>query len=400
MKRLGLFLSTGLHDGGAFQYSQLLMEALVALPTAEYSVVVAYADPVWLQKVRSLGLEAFSVSLGQLVPAIALLPELLGARSRSWQRRVAYLHPSTAKVVSRGCDLWIFPQQDVWSTFFPVPALAAIHDLMHHYEPHFAETSSYPRLRFRHAYLGKVARDAQGVLVDSETGRRHVTETFGVSVDRLFVLPYIAHPHLVRARAPADFDRRYQLPKKFLFYPAQFWEHKNHLRLLDAMADCRQNCPDLKLVLVGSHKRKFEAVRRRMQELQLEDSVLLAGYVPQCDMAEFYRRARGLIFPTLFGPTNIPPLEAFALGCPVAASNIYGMPEQIENAGLLFNPLNTGEIASCILRLWNDDRLCEELKVRGRRKAASWGEREFQEAVNKIVRDVTSSHREVAGAPQ
>lgn len=46
-------------------------------------------------------------------------------------------------------------------------------------------------------------------------------------------------------------------------------------------------------------------------------------------MPEFYRRARRMVMPTYFGPTNIPPLEANALGCPVAVSKVYGMPEQL-----------------------------------------------------------------------
>ena len=54
-------------------------------------------------------------------------------------------------------------------------------------------------------------------------------------------------------------------------------------------------------------------------------------------MISFYKYAVALVMPTFFGPTNIPPLEAFALGCPVITSNIYGIPEQVGDAALLVN---------------------------------------------------------------
>ena len=82
-------------------------------------------------------------------------------------------------------------------------------------------------------------------------------------------------------------------------------------------------------------------------------------------MPEFYRRARAMVMPTFFGPTNIPPLEAFALGCPVAVSNIYGIPEQVGDAALLFDPNSVEEIADCIERLWQDDALCASLISKG-----------------------------------
>jgi hypothetical protein len=53
-------------------------------------------------------------------------------------------------------------------------------------------------------------------------------------------------------------------------------------------------------------------------------------------MPELYRRARALVMP----------LEAFEIGCPVAISGIYAMPEQAGDAALLFNPESVDEMLS------------------------------------------------------
>jgi glycosyltransferase involved in cell wall biosynthesis len=108
-------------------------------------------------------------------------------------------------------------------------------------------------------------------------------------------------------------------------------------------------------------------------------------------MAPIYQRARALIMPTFFGPTNIPPLEAFSLGCPVAISKIYGMPEQVGNAALLFDPSSETEIAEIMYRLWTDDELCDTLARKGRVRATIWNRSTFQERFEEILNCITDN---------
>src|SRR6185503_2369353 len=117
----------------------------------------------------------------------------------------------------------------------------------------------------------------------------------------------------------------------------------------------------------------------------IESSVSFVGRVPDADMAQFYRRARCLVMPTFFGPTNIPPLEAFALGCPAAVSGIYGMPEQVGDAALTFDPRSQDEIADALRRLWTDDALCLRLRERGHERARAWNQAAFNRRLEAIL---------------
>lgn len=141
-------------------------------------------------------------------------------------------------------------------------------------------------------------------------------------------------------------------------------------------------------MLSGGRQNAYEAVVRQVQGLGLGDDVIFLGYVPDEDMPELYRRARALVMPTYYGPTNIPPLEAFAVGCPVAISGIYAMPEQAGGAALHFHPDSSEEIACCIRRLWTDDALCAELSEKGRQRAAQWGQEQFNARLRAIVEAV------------
>jgi glycosyltransferase involved in cell wall biosynthesis len=210
-------------------------------------------------------------------------------------------------------------------------------------------------------------------------------ESYGLPEERLHILPYIPPKYIHARQVSNDPASKCDLPKKFIFYPAHFWEHKNHTRLISSVGRLIQDIPDLKLVLVGSTKNGYHSALKHIQSLNLADAVMILGHVADEDMPELYRRARALVMPTFFGPTNIPPLEAFAAGCPVAISGIYGIPEQVGDAALLFDPGSVEEIASCIKRLWIDDDLCARLVRRGKQKAAAWGQKQFNERFRDII---------------
>src|SRR6185312_924610 len=96
-------------------------------------------------------------------------------------------------------------------------------------------------------------------------------------------------------------------------------------------------------------------------------------------------------FPSFFGPTNIPPLEAMSLGCPVASSYVYAMRERLGDAALYFAPDSVEQMVDCIGRLWSDDDLCRRLVERGRARAARWNVHAFHRELQDVVRRLTSS---------
>jgi glycosyltransferase involved in cell wall biosynthesis len=384
MKSVGVFLGVDPSAGGMFQYCRSVLEGLRGAHAAGCRVEVAYVEPLWEPILADFPFRAARLQGGRLglKMASALMAMRLGlGATRLLTRR---LNPIARQLRRLGCELWIFPSQDALGYQLDMPVVSSIHDLMHRYEPQFPEVAQAGRFRIREHRFGHLARSARAVLVDSAMGRRHVVESYGVAPDKVFPLPYVA-PEYIFAPEPPDFEARYPLPPKFLFYPAQFWPHKNHARLLEAAAIARARCPDIHLVFSGGQRHAFEDVRAQAARLGLASRVSFPGYVPDAYLSGFYRRARAMMMPTFFGPTNIPPLEAFACGCPAAVSDNYGMPEQADGAALLFDPRSVEEIAGAIERLWQDDDLCRELAGLGRRNAARWSQREFGAGLRAIL---------------
>lgn len=260
--------------------------------------------------------------------------------------------------------------------------IAPVHDLMHRYEGRFPEvTKDYDA---RELCYSSKAKYAWCILTDSKVGKAQFQESYSDNMRRslphVVSLPFVAPGHVAECE-----EEFIETPSKYVFYPAQFWQHKNHMNLIRAVHLLKKDIPDIHLVLVGSEKNALGMIKKYLTEHKLDENVTVKGFVSNGNLAYLYRHAVGMIMPSYFGPTNIPPLEAMALGCPVAVSNKYAMPEQVGDAGLLFDPDSPEEIADCIKRLWCDEELRQNMIREGYHRVERWTAKEFGKKVAKIM---------------
>ena len=382
MKRIGLYLASVPHGGGAFQYSMAMLNALSSLPRDHYEVIAAYCHQDWRPLVEHYGIGSVYAPVSAPSYLSAYVWRKIGLPVEVWRRMSTHVDSHSRHLASLNCDLWVYPAQDPMSYMLPVPALGTVHDVMHRYEGQFPEVSGY---RLREYHYRAICRFSRGVLVDSELGERQLVESYGVNPDKVWPLNYIPPAYILKGEDPPDFCDRYKLPDKFFFYPAQFWAHKNHISLVRAMHSLFSTCPDMQLVLVGSRKNGYARFLHEIQRLGVSDRVHVFDYVENRDMSAFYRRARALIMPTFFGPTNIPPLEAMALGCPVGISGVYGMRAQCGAGAIYLDPKSVDDIARVLKTLWTDDALCKELARQGTLRSSEFTQERFNEKLAQIL---------------
>jgi glycosyltransferase involved in cell wall biosynthesis len=369
-----------------FQYAQCILRSLTHLrQNGVLDVVVAYGDQRWSSIVDPLGLP--SVQLRHLQLGRFMAKAMMAFFTPPWLARTlsGLCNPLIRELNRTECDLWLFPAQDEITWQVRGPVVSTIHDLMHRYERRFPEAGSWWRYLAREYRFRNLSRRSEVVLVDSELGKHHVIESYSPRPQCVQPLPYIAPSYIEKGVEREGFTDFYSLPEKFYFYPAQFWPHKNHIRLVRALVRARSACPDMALVLAGSQRLDYKIVLKEVVQAGLKEAVRFVGYVPDEDMAAFYKRAHGLVMPTFFGPTNIPPLEAMASGCPVLISSNYAMREQCGDAALLFNPESEEEMSTQMVRLWTDNGLWQRLSVAGLIRTQKWGQAPFQHRLGNIL---------------
>ena len=383
-------------SGGVYQYSLSILRALEGSPG-----LVVFSDAARnqeLERLRRAGVDVRSFTPPRRDPRLL---HLAAGATRQVARRLGISAPTLARrrpalatwLRASGVPLVVYPKPMHESFETGVPYVSAIHDLQHRLQPRFPEVGAPAERRAREYVMRNVAAHAAVVLADSDVGKEDLLEAYGrygLEEERVAVLPFAPPPYLDAPPAldPAPAEG---LPPRYLFYPAQFWPHKNHVALVRALGVLRrEHGLDPSLVLVGSHtgplrRRTFEEVMAAAREEGVEDRLHYLGLVPDDAMARLYADADALVMPTFFGPTNIPILEAWALGVPVVTSDLRGIREQVGDAGLLADPSSPEALADAVRRVLTDEALRARLTLRGRERHESYTANDFRERLLRIL---------------
>jgi glycosyltransferase involved in cell wall biosynthesis len=120
----------------------------------------------------------------------------------------------------------------------------------------------------------------------------------------------------------------------------------------------------------------------------VSDKVCHLGYVEQDDLAPIYRLATALIMPSLFESVSIPIYEAFQAGTPVMASNVLAIPEQVGDAGLLFDPTSVASIKQAILTMTDDPEAARRLGKRGQERMSAMTPERYGEELKSLLTEM------------
>jgi glycosyltransferase involved in cell wall biosynthesis len=363
-KKVVIVLTMKPTEGGKFQYCLSMLDALNLFDQEKFALEAIYADnkwesyiPEWFIKSKVKHDNKFQYLLKKILHKLPL-------GVRFYQKISKYVSNFHGKLSAAYPDVVLYPGNESFVYENRFAGVIPIFDLMHRYE-NYPELHENGIFNWREKHYGRVCKYARGILVDSNVGLQHVKDCYDVDEKKIHVLEYIA-PSYVRANITDDVLEEFDLPDSFIFYPAQLWQHKNHVRLIKAIGILKEKY-DLRinLVLVGADKNSNEEIINTIQNNDLQTQIFFLKYVSNEVLVALYKRASALIMPSLLGPTNIPQLEAFALGCPVLTSNIYGVPEQVGDAAILFNPKSEEDIADKIRCIISDDLFREKLISNG-----------------------------------
>jgi glycosyltransferase involved in cell wall biosynthesis len=379
--------------GGIFHYESVFLDALceIAKNFPEEMALVAYNPDDFVRfaltgdlQYRGLPIQPLYAApeTPQQRPLDFYLAQKPVAAPPQDPNNVKFDAAAEAAFRNAGIDLLLLLSPVYQAFSYRIPFVMPIFDLNHKIHPEFPEVSAFGETQNRDYLYINGCRFATFVLVDSEVGKSDVLRFYGefIDEDRIRVLPYYAP--IVRKPMPSADDigrvrKKYNLPARYFFYPAQFWRHKNHELIVRALRLITDETGEIvPVVFCGSYADYFRAqnvteLDALAKEFGVSDRIRYLGIVPDEDMGALYSLSTGLVMPTFFGPTNIPPLEAWHFGRAVIGSDIPGMRAQIGDAGLLVDPRSAPDLAGAMMKLWRDEALGAELVERGRRRLSS-----------------------------
>src|SRR5947209_10562403 len=346
--------SIGTQTGGNETYFRQLLRGLAG-DAGDHEYTVFYVHPAALEETR--GDQRFKFAR---IPANPLLRIGLAL---PWQLR--RIQPD------------VFHCQYIQPPLMRSKTVVTIHDLAHEHFPEFFRPAEAMRMK---RMVRATARKADHITTVSEFSAADIARRFGVPREKISV-SYLAaseefHPRDKQA-CQEHLARRYQLDFPFILYIGRIQARKNLPRLVEAYSRLRQRGISAKLVLVGRKDWQAEKLVEKIQELNLQDSVIFPGYVSADDLPLFYNAAELFVFPSVFEGFGLPVLESMASGIPTITSFGSSLEEVAGAGALLVDPMNVLSIADAMQKVLGNAKLQQQLVKRGLRRAAEFSVQKF-----------------------
>lgn len=248
-----------------------------------------------------------------------------------------------------------------------IPVVSLVCDLQHKDYPQFFNAND---IYARDAFIGEVIKKADAIICISETTRRSVIHHLKADPDKTHMVHNCIHVRLknIDPLLISEHLNYFNIGNRpYMFYPANFWPHKNHRMLITAygMYVARNPESNIDLVFTGALEEAQQKLRDNVRRMGLEERIHFLGYLPDDQLTSVWQGCSFLVFPSLYEGFGIPVLEAMQFGKPVLCSNVTSLPEVAGTAALYFDPRKPEEIVQCMEKLIGIQDLCAVLVKRG-----------------------------------
>lgn len=289
------------------------------------------------------------------------------------QRHLKLLGSVERRLRRLGCDLAYYVTPDSGSAALQtLPFITTVWDLCHRDHPEFPEVRDFNELAIRETQLRSMLAGASLVLCDAAATVQALQRRYGCDPDKLLAMPFAPSPMLgPQSDTVAAVRQQYDLNEPYFFYPAQFWAHKNHIRIIQALQQLKKDAWKPVVVFSGRDHGNLAYIKDSAAEAGVAEQVRFLGFVPSAHMRGLYEGALAVLMPTYFGPTNLPPLEAWSLGVPLVYS--AHLADQAGEAALLADPDDAVQWADA-MRACSDPEIRRRLVEAGRLQLQAVGE--------------------------
>lgn len=244
----------------------------------------------------------------------------------------------------------VFEAAQFYGWRFPVPAVAWIPDFQHRYLRQLFDFKAYWKreIGFRAQILS-----GRQVMLSSEDARQDCERFYPSTQGRTHVVRFaVPAANAIDAEAARSVADTYGLPATFFFLPNQFWKHKNHECVIQALRILKARGREVVVAVSGKQAdprdpTHFQRLHQLVKSNGLEENFRLLGLIPHSHIPALMRSCAALINPSTFEGWSTTVEEAKAMGAPMILSALRVHREQREDA--LFFDADSPEQLSRIL---------------------------------------------------
>lgn len=288
-------------------------------------------------------------------------------------------------------DLFFDPGYTV-PPFISIPTIITIHDLAFKY---FPEAYSSSQISLLERAFRLTEKKASGLVFISQNTQSDYKSFYPDShaLEQVIYLGYDNDNFNIDHKKDI-----LHLDVPYILFVGRLEKRKNLQNLIRAYVKMRHQNSDIKhkLVLAGNPGHGYDEIHTEIvNNKKYGNDIIEPGYISDRDLPHLYACADLFVYPSLYEGFGIPILEAFASKTPVAVANVSSIPEIAKEGAFYFDPLDTDNIASCLVQSIKDDKGRKERVAYGTRRVKdfTWASyaKEFLSFARKVIDE--NSHR-------
>lgn len=370
MIRVGFVVaSSSLEWFGGVSYLRNLFLAINTLPDRSLKIVIITNKDT-------------SNDLLDLLPADEIIrTDLVRSRGFLWKfRRFLQIYIGRDYIFEnflKSNDIQILSHSGHLGYRCPLPAISWIPDFQ---ELSYPEFFSEKELRIRLKNRRELLKHSSCVILSSYAAKQDLVKVEDIQNKKIEILHFVADvPNYDEINCRDKIISKYGIYNKYFIVPNQFWLHKNHVIVIEALNILKKNGIKIQVVATGNthdhrHPDHFKNILDLLKLYNVEDEFRILGSIPYTDLITLIHESIGLINPSLFEGWSNSVEEAKSLGKTVLLSNIPVHIEQAPSNAYYFDPNNSDHLAKILLELWSnsnsesnttsDDNLRQQLLIR------------------------------------
>lgn len=366
MKKLNVafYISSSKKVGGGFQYEYKAISLLLNANFNDINILIMTDIRNVVAEYTEMGIETIFIKYRQEDDTLISMEEFLTRRNIDL---VYFLTPS-----SKAKEL------------INIPYVMTVWDLCHRDFNEFPEVRNNNEFEKREERYTTLLKKAIKVTTDSELGKKNICYRYGIDESRVKILKFL--PQTMNNDKYINIKEKYNISNNYIYYPAQFWAHKNHIYILKALKILKEQYNlTIDTIFTGSDYGNLNYILEKAHEFDIKKQVHYLGFVDEEEISNLYKQSIALVMPTYFGPTNIPPLEAFSLNVPVCYSDLEGLREQVGEAAFLMNLQDPNSLVKHLLTILKDNSIVTDKILLGQNIINSWTDKDFLNGIYNIL---------------
>ncbi len=235
--------------------------------------------------------------------------------------KLKIIHPFTSFIKKQKYDLIIFLGPSMMTKFCgQISFVSNIWDLDHKKNSQFPEHTFNHNFEEKEKLINDIIFRTFKIIIPHKSLEKDLTNIYKVESDKIQIQNFIPYlPTIAKNMKKEDVNfkqifQNFNLPnnKKIIFYPAQFWPHKNHQYIIDTAEILKKNNDEkFHFVFCGAKKNNYEYISHQISSKGLDHYFSIYDFLNDNEVIALYKNSDALVMPTYCGPTNLPIYEAF-----------------------------------------------------------------------------------------